>query len=73
MAKIKAILLKPLNGAEIGSTADFDKVDFDRLVERKAVKKAPASNAKAAEKPKNKKAKTPQNKAAPKPENKSAS
>lgn len=65
MAKVKAVLLKPLNGAKIGSEAEFEQVDFDRLVERNAVKKAPA--------PKNKSAKKPKNKAAAKPKNKSAS
>ena len=73
MAKIKAILLKPLNGAEIGSEVEIDKVDFDRLVERNAVEEASSSNAKAAKKPKNKAASKPKNKAAPKPQNKSAS
>ena len=64
MAKIKAILLKPLNGAEIGSEAEFEKADFERLVERNAVKRAPAPANKAAKKPKNKKAPTPKNKSA---------
>ena len=60
--KIKAILLKPLNGAAIGSEAEYYKADFDRLVERGAVK--------AAEAPKNKAADAPANKSAAKPKKK---
>ena len=56
--KIKAILLKPLNGAEVGSDAEYSKADFDRLKSKGAVKEAPA--------PKNKAADEPENKAAPK-------
>ena len=56
--KIKAILLKPLNGAEIGSVAHYSNADFNRLVAKGAVK--------AAEAPKNKEADAPENKAAPK-------
>ncbi len=56
--KIKAILTKPLNGAEIGSEAEYSKADFDRLKARGAVKEAEA--------PKNKEADKPENKAAPK-------
>ena len=56
--KIKAILLKPLNGAEIGSEAEYDKADFDRLAARGAVKRAEA--------PKNKRAPEPMNKSAAK-------
>lgn len=70
MAKIKAILLKPLNGEPIGSEAEFEKADFDRLVDRGAVKAAPA---KTAPTPRKKAAQKPRNKAAPKPKNKSAS
>lgn len=66
MAKIKAILLKPLNGEPIGSEAEFDKVDFDRLKAQNAVKAA-------TKKPKKKAARKPRNKAAPKPQNKSNS
>ncbi len=54
---VKAILLKPLDGREIGSTAEFSKADFDRLRAKGAVKRAPA----------------PENKKAPAPPNKSTS
>lgn len=70
MAKIKAILLKPLNGHPIGSEAEFETADFDRLKSRNAVKTAPANSS---SKPKTKAAPKPKNKAAPKPANKSAS
>ena len=63
MQKVNAILLKPLDGARIGSEAEFDQVDFDRLVERGAVKAAGPLE-KAAKKPKNKAAKKPENKSA---------
>lgn len=64
MAKVKVILLKPLDGAAIGSEAEYDQVDFDRLVERGAVKAAAKPQNKAAKKPKNKKAPPPANKSA---------
>lgn len=54
--KIKAILLKPLNGAEIGSEAHYLQADFDALKAKGAVKEA----------------KAPQNKEAPPVQNKSA-
>lgn len=53
--KIKAVLLKPLNGAKIGSEAEYSAADFKRLEARGAVKKI--------EPPKNKKAPAPKNKA----------
>lgn len=56
--KIKAVLLKPLDGQAIGSEAEYDKADFDRLAERGAVKALRA--------PQNKEAPAPENKAAPK-------
>lgn len=62
MKKIKAVLLKPLDGAEIGSEREFDEVDFDRLVSRGAVKAATKPENKAAPKPRNKAAKKPKNK-----------
>lgn len=69
MAKVKVKLLRPLNGAEIGSSAEYDQADADRLAELGAVeivgeKKAPA--------PANKKAPAPSNKKAPAPSNKDA-
>lgn len=70
MPKIKAILLKPVNGQPIGSPAEFEKADFERLKSRNAVKAAPASSA---SKPKTKAAPKPKNKAAPKAANTSAS
>ncbi len=39
--KIKAELLKPLNGAEIGSYAEYSKADFERLKSKGAVKEVP--------------------------------
>lgn len=40
--KIKAELLRPLNGAKIGSHAEYSKADFERLKARGAVKEVPA-------------------------------
>ena len=62
MANVKARLLKPLDGDEIGAERIFSKADFDKLKRQGAVEKV---STKAAAKP--------QNKAAKKPENKSAS
>lgn len=56
MKKIEAILLKPLDGREIGSRCEFSKADFDRLKRQGAVKAAAAL--------KNKRAPAPANKAA---------
>ncbi len=55
MAKVSAILLRPLDGDEIGSTREFDAADFERLESCGAVK--------AAEKALNKKQDEPENKA----------
>lgn len=61
MAKVNVKLLRPLNGAAIGSTAEYDEADAARLaglgaVEIVETKKAPA--------PANKKAPAPSNKSA---------
>ena len=52
--KIKAELLKPLNGAEIGSTAEYSPADFKMLEAKGAVKEAAAPKNKSANAPKNK-------------------
>ena len=52
---IKAVLLKPLNGAEIGSEAEYSAADFSQLEGMGAVKRADA--------PKNKMQPSPVNKA----------
>lgn len=62
MAKVKVRLLKPLNGAEIGSEAEYNQQDVDRLVKLGAVEIVSAK-AKAAPRPQNKMEKPPQNKA----------
>lgn len=36
--KVKVELLKPLNGAEIGSKAEYSKADFEMLKAKGAVK-----------------------------------
>lgn len=59
MAKVKVRLLKPLNGAEIGSEAEYNQQDVQRLVSLGAVE---IIKAKAAERPSNKMEKPPQNK-----------
>ncbi|SMF70547.1 hypothetical protein [Allosphingosinicella indica] len=74
MTKVKAILLRPLDGNEIGSVMQFDRDDFERLKERGAVRAAPpakpkadgkrAGGSKQAAKPSNKKAAAPANKGA---------
>ena len=51
---IKAILLKPLNGADIGSEAEYSAADFSQLEGMGAVKRA--------EPPKNKMKDAPVNK-----------
>lgn len=56
--KIKVELLKPLDGANIGDTAEYSEADVKRLEARSAVRRV-------------KQAKAPANKEAPKPENKS--
>lgn len=58
MAKITVRLLKPLNGAEIGSTAEYDERDVGRLEGLGAVERM-------------KKARPPKNKAEQPPANKS--
>jgi hypothetical protein len=64
MAKVKVRLLKPLNGAEIGSEAEYNQQDVDRLVKLGAVEIVSAkAKAKAAPRPKNKMEKPPKNKA----------
>ena len=35
--KITVTLLRPLNGAEVGTTAEYDKADADRLAKSGAV------------------------------------
>lgn len=51
MAHVKVKLLRPLNGAEIGSTAEYSEADAKRLEARGAVEivkkaeKAPANKA----------------------------
>jgi hypothetical protein len=60
MAKVKVRLLKPLNGAEIGSEAEYNRQDVDRLVKLGAVE---IIKAKAARPPSNKMEKPPKNKA----------
>lgn len=39
---VKAILLRPLDGQEPGTTAEFSQADFDRLEKRGAVRAATA-------------------------------
>ncbi|WP_155904936.1 hypothetical protein [Methylopila sp. M107] len=39
MPKVKAVLIKPLDGDPEGSEREFDKVDFDRLEAMKAVRR----------------------------------
>lgn len=58
----QAILLKPLDGMAIGSSAEFADADFERLERLGAVKAAPHKKAEPA----------PANKAEPAPANKSA-
>lgn len=62
---MRAILLKPLDGREIGSEATFSREDFNRLKALGAVKAAPAPR-----KPAEKAAKAIANKAAPALDNK---
>ena len=50
----KVILLKPLNGAEIGSEAEYSDADFARLEKLGAVKAKPRAKNKAKSPPKNK-------------------
>ncbi|WP_375290402.1 hypothetical protein [Qipengyuania sp.] len=62
MAKIKAVLLKPLDSDPIGAEREFSKAEFDKLSAQGAVKRVPS--AKAAAKPTNKMAQKPANKSA---------
>lgn len=64
MSKIKAELLKPLDGDPIGAERAFTKADFAKLEAQGAVKRAAKAVAKAAPKPKNKMADPPSNKSA---------
>ena len=61
MAKIKAVLIKPLDGDPIGAEREFSKAEFDKLKAQGAVKRVAT---KAAPKPKNKMDEPPQNKSA---------
>ena len=73
MAKVKVRLLKPLNGREIGSEAEYDQKDVNRLVALGGVElidAAPSAKAKPAKK--GKAAAVPLNKMEPAPLNKSA-
>lgn len=60
MAKVKVKLLRPLNGREIGETAEYDSADAKRLAARGVVQ---IVKAKAAAKPANKMDPAPDNKA----------
>ncbi|EQA96842.1 hypothetical protein [Sphingobium baderi] len=51
---VKAILLKPLDGHDIGSEAEFSDADFERLKAKGAVKAAPEVKNKAEPAPANK-------------------
>lgn len=64
MAKIKAELVKPLDGEPIGAEREFSEAEYKKLAAQGAVKRAA--------KPQNKAAKKPANKTAPRPDNKSA-
>lgn len=57
--KIKAVLLRPLNGEEIGTEVEYDKADFERLESYGAVERA---GTKKVEPAANKQAKAPANK-----------
>lgn len=59
MAKVKVRLLKPLNGAEIGSEAEYSQQDVQRLVSLGAVE---IIKIKAEKPPRNKMEKPPLNK-----------
>lgn len=58
---VQAILLKPLDGQEIGATVEMSQIDFDRLEKKGAVAKVKSASA-----PQNKMEAAPKNKAAPK-------
>lgn len=60
--KVKVTLLKPLNGAEVGSEAEYSEADAKMLEAKGAVKMKAA--------PKNKMADAPENKSAPKKKSK---
>lgn len=59
---VKAILIKPLDGQPEGTEREFDKQDFERLMEMGAVRAA--GEQKAAPAAQNKMAPAPANKAA---------
>ncbi len=63
MTKVKAVLIKPLDGQPEGTELEFDKNDFDSLKALGAVRAAQADTAKKAPAPRNKKAPEVQNKA----------
>ncbi len=54
MAKVSAILLRPLDGDEIGSTREFDAADFERLEACGAVKAVQSALNKKQDEPENK-------------------
>lgn len=54
MAKVSAILLRPLDGNEIGSTREFDPADFQRLEACGAVKAVAGTSNKKQVDPENK-------------------
>lgn len=58
---VKVKLLKPLNGAEIGSTAEYSEADAKRLEALGAVERV-STQAKAKAAPKNKAKAAPKNK-----------
>lgn len=64
--KVKVTLLRPLNGQQVGATAEYDKKDADRLARLGAVKIS-----KSAEKPETKREAEPANKREAAPANKS--
>lgn len=66
MAQVKARLLRPLNGQEIGTEVTYDEADAERLAAAGAIEIVAARKAEA------KKAPAPANKKAPAPKNKGA-
>lgn len=63
MANVTGILVKPLDGYDIGAEREFSKADFEKLEAQGAVKRKAAA----------KKAPAPANKKAPAPDNKASS
>ena len=59
MAKVTVILTKPLNGAAVGSRAEYEERDAARLEKLGAVRRVKAEKA-----PKNKMQQPPENKSA---------